>query len=415
MFAYLRRLIRRFVRKSTYIDREPINKVSIVILILIDIFVLVNVFSGLSSIAAWPLSPDEQLFCYAPYRTYQEEPKKSSLAFQSATIEQKVQQLKNARPNSISRANRLGEESPLCDPYKSRETDLNVPENNTLLTEIDRLRASNSKLEQEITTLQSQYDSALLEKIAGQDRTKSINVAAADKIKSDIEVKKTKISDNKKQLIAKQQQLIQTPSSAAYLALLDNTAEYQNIEKAYNSASFWYPNQQLFLQVLFLLPLIAIAYLLHSTATRRHKGLQSLLSWHLLLIFCIPLLIKFFEFIQFGNIVAALLEVITTLLGGLLFVASYALILVIPLLGFALIKLLQTFVFNSRIQARNRLKNVRCLHCNFKLRLDDEFCPNCGFDQYQDCSNCHEKTYKFVPFCRKCGHSLNDTQPLDEV
>lgn len=415
MFAYLRRLIRRFVRKSTYIDREPINKVSIVILILIDIFVLVNVFSGLSSIAAWPLSPDEQFSCYAPYQTYQEEPKRASLAFQSATIENKIRQLKNLPQNISSPANRLGEISPLCSQYQSREAALTVPENNTLLTEIDRLRTSNSKLEQEISTLQSQYDSALLEKIAGQDRTRSINVAAADRIKSDIETKKAKIFDNKKQLTAKQQQLIKTPSSAAYLALLDNTSEYQNIEKAYKSASFWYPNQQLFLQVLFLLPLIAIAYFWHSTATRRHKGLQSLLSWHLLLIFCIPLLIKFFEFIQFGNIVAALVEVVTTLLGGLLFVASYALILIIPLLGFALIKILQMFVFNPRIQARNRLKNVRCLHCNFKLRLEDDFCPNCGFHQYQDCSNCHEKTYKFVPFCRECGHSLNDTQPLDDV
>jgi hypothetical protein len=415
MFSSIGRITRQLIRKSTYIDREPINKVSIAILILIDIFVLFNVFSGLNSISQWPLSPYEEFPCFSPYQTYQQAKKKGTFEFNTETIENRIEQNKSSPDSSLDRSNRLGQVSALCSEFTRLEKAINTPENVALKADIDRIRIENSNLQQEIQTLQSQYDSALLEKIAGQDPQKSINKATADKIKSEIDTNKKKIADRKKQIVEKQKQLIQSPTSDAYLKLLNNTPEYEKIEQAYQATDFWYPNKQLLLQTLFLLPLILIAYFWHSSATRRNKGLQSLLSWHLLLIFCIPLLIKFFEFIQFGNLVAIVLKWITAILGGLLFIASYGLILLIPLFGFGLIKTLQIFVFNPRVQAKNRIKKVRCIHCNFKLRLSDEFCPHCGFHQYLDCSNCHQKTYKFTSFCRHCGHALEESQPLEET
>lgn len=110
--------------------------------------------------------------------------------------------------------------------------------------------------------------------------------------------------------------------------------------------------------------------------------------------------------IQFGNLVSVVVEIITTLFGGLIFISSYVLILIIPLLGFGLIKLLQLVVFNPQIQARKRIQKVRCINCNTKLRLIDEFCCNCGFKQYTECLNCHEETYKLTNFCSHCGHKL---------
>lgn len=414
MFSSIGRITRKLIRKSTYIDREPINKVSIVILILIDIFVLINVFSGLDSIARWPLSPYEQFPCFSPYQTYQEAEKKGTFDFNAATLEAQIEQNKLFQDSSLDRSSRLGEVSALCSDFTRLEKAINTPENVALKADIDRIRKENSNLDRDIQTLQSQYNSALLEKIAGQAPQQSINQAAADQIKSRIDANKNKIANNRKQIVEKQKQLIQSPTSEAYLKLLNNTSEYEKIERAYQAADFWYPNQQLLLQTLFLLPLIAIAYFWHSSATKRDKGLQSLLSWHLLLIFCIPLLIKFFEFIQFGNLISIVFEWITAILGGLLFIASYGLILLIPLLGFGLIKILQIFVFNPRVQAKNRIKKIHCINCNFKLRLSDKFCPYCGFHQYTDCPHCHQTTYKFMNFCRHCGRTLEESQPLEE-
>lgn len=406
MFSKLKRIGSNLIRKSTYIQHEPINKVSIIILILVDFFVLFNVFSGLNDISSWQLSPSEEFPCFSAYQSYQMAENKGSFAFKATTIENLIQPNKLYPPQLGNKSNRLGQVSNLCNDYTRLSKAVNNAESIQLKNNIDRLRRENSNFSQEIRTLESQYNSILLDKIAGQAPEKSINKVNADRVKAEIDRRKSQIADRQNQIIAQQTKLIQIPASDAYLKLLDNTAEYQAIEKAYQSAEFWYPNKQLLLQAVFLLPLIIIAYLWHSTAVSKNFGLQALLSWHLLLIFCIPLIIKIFEFIQFGNLVQIVVESIISLFGGLLFIASYALILVIPLLGLGLIKLLQAWVFNPRVQAKKRLQKMRCINCNSKLRLSDEYCPHCGFHQYVDCANCHQKTYKFTSYCSSCGHKI---------
>ncbi|GAB1539783.1 hypothetical protein NUACC21_24500 [Scytonema sp. NUACC21] len=47
MLARIRRLLRQFFSKSRTINNEPLNKVSLIVIILIDIFILINVFTGL--------------------------------------------------------------------------------------------------------------------------------------------------------------------------------------------------------------------------------------------------------------------------------------------------------------------------------------------------------------------------------
>lgn len=408
MFSSITNTFNRLVRKSTQIHHEPINKISIVILILIDIFVLMNVFSGLGSIAEWPLTPSEEFPCYATYEKYQTDKRKGTFDFNASTVENIINE-RNLYPNirTIS-PKRLGSSSNLCTESIRLEKEISSSGNIKLKQSIDRDRNKISGLIQENRILQSQYDSSLLEKIAGQSRQKSINITSSDQTKAKIDTNNEKIKETKEKVKEKQTNLIKDPTVESYLRLLNDVSQYSKVKSAYQSVQFWYPNKILLLQTLFLLPLIVIAYLWHAVSTRKDKGLQALLSWHLLLIFCIPLLIKFFEFLQFGNIVRVVLESITALLGGLLFIASYGLILIIPLFGFGLIKFLQVFIFNPRVQAKNRIQKVHCLRCNSKLRLGDEFCPFCGFEQYVDCANCHQKTYKLANFCNACGHQQDN-------
>ncbi|AFZ35452.1 hypothetical protein Sta7437_1896 [Stanieria cyanosphaera PCC 7437] len=403
MFSFIKKIARKLIRKSTYIHHESLNKVSLVILILIDIFVLFNVFSGLNNISQWIFNPSEEIPCFSTIENYYTATNKESFALKAATIENLINHNNFSHFNN---QNKLGKVSKLCDNYLRLEKEINTPDNIEIKADIEQIRTEISNLNQEIQTLQSQYDSTLLEKIAGQTPQNSINQTTADQIKSEIDTKTNQISNKKQQILQKQTRLIQVPAADAYLKLLNNTSEYKQIKKAYQSAQFWYPNKQLLLQTLFLLPLIIGAYFWHKNATIKNQGLQALLSWHLLLIFCIPLLIKVFEFIQFGNLIRIAIESIVTLLGGLLFVSNYVLILIIPLLGFGLIKFLQRFVFNQRIQAKKRIEKIRCINCNSQLRLNDRFCHYCGFNQYTNCPNCNQKTYKLTNFCRVCGHQL---------
>jgi predicted RNA-binding Zn-ribbon protein involved in translation (DUF1610 family) len=414
MFSFVKRLFRQLIRRSTHIQHESINKSSIIILILVDIFVLFNVFNGLNNIAQLPLSPQEEFPCFSAYEHYQADKQKGTFDFNTATIESIIDvDYKSPSFLDDKQRSRLGKVSGLCENVSRLSKQINTTENIKLKTSINQDRTLISRLNQETETLRRQYDSTLLEKIAGQSSQKSINQASADQVKPKIDANNAEIAVQKKLILEKQTKLVQQPSSQEYLKRLNDASDYKEIQKAYRSAQFWHPNKQLFLQTAFLLPLIALAYFVNTAASKKNKGVIALISWHLLVIFCIPLLIKFFEFVQFGNLLGVVIEGLTTLLGGLLFITSYLLILIIPLAGFGLIKFLQKFVFNPKVQARNRIQNVRCINCNFKLGVGDEFCPSCGFNQFVDCSNCHQKTYKFTSFCKHCGHDLAQTPNLN--
>ncbi len=171
---------------------------------------------------------------------------------------------------------------------------------------------------------------------------------------------------------------------------------------------FWYPVIQITLQSLFLLPLIVITLLVHNLSQKRNYGLVSLISWHLFVIFLIPLIFKVFEFLQVGVIFKGIYDLVSVLLGGLVFLVSYVYILIIPIIGFGIIKFFQKIVFNPRSQAISRVQKNRCIRCAKKLRQPDIFCPYCGYDQNVECHNCHNFTYKNLSYCNHCGHVIEN-------
>ncbi|MGA1410284.1 MAG: zinc ribbon domain-containing protein [Prochlorotrichaceae cyanobacterium] len=402
MLNFLHRLSRRFVRKSTQVFQTPLNKVSLVILIIIDVFVLINVFSGLYSVSSFPLSPQETYPCYADYQTFHDS--------QSNLNDRQFSALQGAfsPPAPVpSDERRLGQVDSLCQNYLNQKQAVDTPENRQLIDSISGLENNIIIQENKINELQQQYDSTLLEKIAGQDPQDSITTSSAGETRRDIEQAQGEIDRWRQEIDQTKLQLTQTPTAQAYLETLSNPTHYQTLKRSYAKARFWYPNLQFLLQVLFLVPLIGLTYAWHHHSIQSNKGLQSLLSWHLLLIFCIPLIVRAFEFLQFSNLAAVLVRTIITLVGGLWFIASYLFIFTIPLLGFGLIKLLQYFVFNPKIQAKKRIQKQRCMQCNARLYTLDPFCPHCGFNQYQECPHCHQSTYQYAPFCRVCGTAVS--------
>ncbi|MFM6405744.1 MAG: hypothetical protein ACKPGT_14235, partial [Microcystis sp.] len=59
MFTKLNNLWNQFFRRSRRINDKPLNKVSLLVIIIVDIFILVNVFTGLDDISRWHLSPQQ--------------------------------------------------------------------------------------------------------------------------------------------------------------------------------------------------------------------------------------------------------------------------------------------------------------------------------------------------------------------
>ena len=408
MFTRIRRLSNQFFNNSRTVNNEPLNKVSLVVIILVDIFILINVFTGLNNISEWHLSPTQAYPCYSEWNNYKTQTTKnkdyeflrSSLPYGSN--EQRVRQ---TYQNVEIR--HLGKVSEICLNYGESKDKLNNPQNQKILTTINQTQDKISRLEQANATIRQQYDSTLLEKIAGQSSGNSINQVRAEKAKQELTQNSEKISTLKQEITNLQNQLLTKPESINFLSFLQDETKFNQVKKGYKDASFWYPSIQLVFQTIFLLPLILIALLVNNFSQRRGYGLIALISWHLLVIFLIPLILKIFEFLQIGIIFQFLFDVISSLFGGLIFLISYAYILLIPLVGFGMIKFFQTVVFNPKIQAVNRIQKSQCIRCAKKIRPQDSHCPHCGYYQYIECHSCHNLTYKELPYCHHCGADQN--------
>ncbi|MEH2195137.1 MAG: hypothetical protein V7K98_21200 [Nostoc sp.] len=411
MFARIRRILSQFFNQSRTINNEPLNKVSLIVIILIDIFILINVFTGLDDISRWYISPTQAYPCYSEWQNYRAKTTQNkdyeivrlSLPYDPnnrLSFQQNYQQ---------AEVGHLGKVSKTCLQYADYKDKINNPEKQQITKNIDQKQAKISTLEQANSTIKSQYDSTLLEKIAGQGRQQSINQVGAEKAKQVLEQNNRQISTLKQEISLLKNELLTKPEIISLIAFLKDDNQFKEVDKGYQQASFWYPSIQLGFQSLFLLPLIIIALSVHKFAQRRGYGLVSLISWHLLVIFFIPLIVKIFEFLQIGAIFKFLFDIVRYLFGGLLFLINYLYILLIPIIGFGIIQFFQKFVFNAKVQAASRVQKSRCVNCAKKIRQVDTYCPHCGYYQYIECQNCHNITYKHLSYCKHCGTSQDSS------
>ena len=411
MFARIRRLLSQFFSRSRTINNEPLNKVSLIVIILIDIFILINVFTGLDDISRWHISPTEAYPCYSEWQNYRAKTTqdKDYEIVKLSLPDNPNNQLSFQQNYQQAEAGHLGKVSKTCLQYADYKDKINNPDKQQIIKTIDQKQTKISTLEQANRTIKAQYDSTLLEKIAGQGREESINKVSAEKAKQTLEQNNRQISTLKQENYTFKNELLTKPESINFLAFLKDDNQFREVDKGYQQASFWYPSIQLAFQSLFLLPLILIALSVNKFAQRRGYGLISLISWHLLVIFFIPLIVKIFEFLQIGAIFKFLFDIISALFGGLLFLINYAYILLIPIIGFGIIQFFQKVVFNVQVQAASRVQKSRCVNCAKKIRHFDTYCPHCGYYQDIECQNCHNLTYKHLPYCKHCGASQNSS------
>ncbi|MHC5670966.1 hypothetical protein [Nostoc sp.] len=411
MFARIRRLLSQFFSKSRTINNEPLNKVSLVVIILIDIFILINVFTGLDDISRWYISPNQAYPCYSEWQDYRTKTTKDkdyeivrlslpNNAKYQLSLQQNYQQVE---------VGHLGNASKTCLQYANYKDKINNPEKQQIVKTIDQKQAKITRLEQDDRTIKAQYNSTLLERIAGQDRQESINQVSAEKAKQALEQNNRQISTLNQENSTLKNELLGKPESISFIAFLKDDNQFREVDQGYHQASFWYPTIQLAFQFLFLIPLILIALSVHKFAQARAYGLISLISWHLLVIFFIPLIVKIFEFLQIGAIFEFIFKIISILFGGLLFLISYIYILLIPIIGFGIIQFFQKFVFNAKVQTASRVQKSCCVNCAKKIRHFDTYCPHCGYNQYIECQNCHNLTYKHLSYCKHCGISQDSS------
>ncbi len=384
-------------------EREPLSKLSLLIIIALDIFILIILFQGLSSHTKQLTSPYEyvQGDCRQIFidDTWSESNRIDQL--QRIVLTDYNNYLYRSSGNSFS-DDELNKMHPIC--KKIFIMIKGIAENKELLGLFKRrqkLVNDRDDLTRAFKQTKDVYDTSVLEKIAQEEKDIRLHTIKSSVKKKENNLEQISIS------ISEIDEKINTHPLVLELWALSNKGpnEYRGIlVKELNKFEFWYPLKELAWQLLFMLPLFIIFYLWHSKSISKNNSLQVFVSSHLLVIASIPVLIKIIDVVlelipqHFFKKLFKLLE-----LFHLIAIWHYLVIMLSILLAFLFIYIIQKKLFNEQRLRKQRLSKGQCYLCAKKLSYNVHICPFCGTNQYKSCSSCNKGTFVCGDYCIHCG------------
>jgi hypothetical protein len=387
----------KITSKLTSLDSQPLSKASLIIILFLDIFIIISIFDGLDKHTLQFSSPDD----YIPY------------SCREIVI--------NRDWNSTNRANNLSDiilsynggyyqtrekkkqHHPVCAPYLDLLDQIkNDKELITLFEERSKLDREARDLHRQIGNLKGVYDTSLLETIAKQKEGQ----ANVGKIKNDVQVKTNSLNILRGQIEALELKINENNRVKLLWEKLGSPlqAEREMLKADLRTVSFWYPVKKLGMQMIFLLPLFAIFYLWNNASIRKNRGIQTLVSSHLLVVSFIPIFFKIIETVC-DIIPKKLLKKLIDLLEsmGLVAIWHYLVISIAVAAALFLIYIFQKQLFSHDKLMERRIAKGLCQQCGKHLPAGSLACPFCGFEQFRACGNCNQPTMVYGKYCKACG------------
>jgi len=391
--------IRRFQQRLTRLDREPLGKAALVIILFLDLFILISIFDGLGAHTAQLTSPSEYIPGLCRDVVLDEDWNKTNRLDKLARLVSKYR-------NSYFRQDLRAERETLhvlCDPMVRTYRD--IRDDDALTRDLDRL----IKIDKETRDLRAgqsrvkgTYDTALLEAIASKESQDS-RAATLREENADKTVSMDELLRQERQLRG---MLDQDERIRALYALMEGVSEAdrETLREDLRRLNFWYPVKKLGMEMLFLLPLFLVFYAWNARSITRDRPFQTLVSSHLLVVALIPVFFKLIELV-YDILPRKLLRHLVELLESLRLVAiwHYLLIAVAVLAALALIYLFQRKLFSRQKMMQRRIARGQCQQCGLRLASDSRYCTACGMDQYRICGSCNELTHVHGKYCRTCG------------
>ena len=375
-------------------ENEPLNFLSIVVIIALDIFVLWNVFQGVAFQTSQLTSANEAV----PYQCKQ----LAGIDYRNDSRWETIESVLS-KNNYYSRANSdtIADCVALMDAADTLSNETVLASN---FNKIKSLRESTRKLENENRNYENSYDTLLLEKIANQGDEDSITNSRADQVKSDIGTRQAGINKNKNREQALKNEILNHPDVVAFMDIRNTKS--QLIEAQYKDLQFWYPIKKLTFRLIFLLPLLFVFTMLYRHSVKRNKPLLTLIFSHLLVVTCIPIVIEvldlFFQILPF-HLLADLLDLLES--WNLVALWNYFLILFGIAAALGLIYLAQKKLFARERMMLKRIAAQQCCGCGTKLKSDVKHCYKCGVANLKNCKHCNGLTFVEGANCRECGKS----------
>jgi len=382
----------------TSLDDQPLGKAALVIIIFLDIFILVSIFNGLYAHTRQLSSPDTYIpnTCREIVVNRQWNPTN-----RTDNLSQIIISSSNSYYRDDSKKN---ERHPVCVPY----VDLvdQIKSDKTLVkTFEDRNKSEREakELQRAIDNLKGAYDTSLLETIAKQQESRT----KVDATKNDFQEKTSALNVLKTRIALLNQAIDNDPKVKLLWERVQGLQDQdrQKLITELRTLNYWYPVKKLGMQLIFLLPLFVVFYAWNNTSIRRGRGLQTLVSSHLLGVSFVPILFKIIETV-YDIIPKKLLKEVIDLLESLKLVAvwHYLIIALAVAASLLLIYIFQKKLFSPERLIERRISKGECQQCGKHLPIGSQACPFCGFSQFKTCRNCNSLMHVHGKYCRECGH-----------
>jgi len=399
--APLKEKFQKIRTNLTHINkREPLSKLSLVIVIFLDLFILISLFNGLDEHTGQLTSPDEyipvqcrEIIIEGEWVRTKKLDKLSEIILESQrdyySPEEKKSN-KNFHPV-------CGECIQIINNIKKNKSIINLIKG--LQKEYRNYYAVNERIEE----LKSSYDTVLLEKIS---RDKN-SLAETDSLRIKNEIQKKIAQQNRllKRISSIETELLgRNDIKKLWNEIIEQQKHRESLRDDLRSSIFWFPVKKLLMQLLFLIPLFIIFYIWYSRSIKKARGLQTLVSSHLLIVVFVPIFFKIVEAV-YDIIPKKLLKFIWALLLSMNLIAIWHYIIIALSIGVAMFMIytIQKKIFSRDKLIERRIIRGQCLECGLKIPGNSKACPTCGFIQYTKCNSCGSETFVYGKFCRQCG------------
>ena len=381
----------------TRLDDQQLGKAALIIILLLDIFILIAIFNGLDEHTKQLSSPYEyipnacrEIVINRHWNPTNRTDNLSHIIISSSTSYYQIEEKKKER-------------HPVCVAYVDLFDQI---KNDKVLTSIfeDRHKSEREakELQRGIDNLKGAYDTSLLETMAKQQE----NQTKVDATKTDFQQKANTLNILKNRIVSLEQTINGDAKVKLLWEKLQDLREQdrQKLVTDLRRLNFWYPVKRMGMQMIFLLPLFAAFYAWNSTSIKKSRGVQTLVSSHLLAVSFIPIFCKIIETV-YDVIPKILLKRIMDLLESLKLVAiwHYLVIALAVAAALFLIYIFQKKLFSHGKLIERRISKGECQHCGKHLPAGSQACPFCGFAQFKSCSNCNMLMHVHGKYCRECG------------
>jgi hypothetical protein len=397
MFGKIKDKFSRIKSNLSSLDSQPISKASLIIILFLDLFILTSIFDGLDKHTRQLSSPDD----YIPYscreivinRDWNPTNRTDNLSNIILFYNNSYYQIEAKRK----------ERHPVCAPYLDLLDQMkNNKELIALFEDRGRFDREAKNLQRDINNLKGAYDTSLLETIARQKEGQ----ANVDSIGKDIQAKTNALNTLRAQIEAAEQKINGNEKVKLLWEKLETLqpADREKLRSDLSTLYFWHPVKRLGMQMIFLLPLLAIFYIWNNASIRKNRGIQTLVSSHLLVVSFIPIFFKIIETV-YDIVPKKLLKKLMDLLESLKLVALWHYLVIALAVATALFLI---YIFQKKLFSRQKLMERRiakglCQQCGKHLPPGSNACPFCGFAQFKTCGACYQPTPVYGRYCNACG------------